>query len=357
MVFENTDYRFEILDLKNPYDVKKMKKILDPLGFDFLAEQVDYTFILTNLNDDFIGTGSLKDNVLKFVAVDPKFRETGAFATIVTHLTETSLKKNKTSFVFTKPENIIKFKSIGYQEIATAPPIYALLEFGYLTIEDYKKYLLSKKSPIISDKVAAIVVNCNPFTNGHKYLIEKASAENDVVYLFIVEEDKSVFPFEIRWKLIEEGISHLKNVIMLKGGRYIVSSATFPAYFLKKENIDIITQKQTELDVNVFATHIIPTLGITRRYVGEEVYCKTTAAYNIAMKEFLGKYNVKLIEFRRLAIGSDENFISASKVRAAIKHGKLDEILDFLPDSTRNFLLSDESLEIRNKIISSEGRH
>ena len=144
---------------------------------------------------------------------------------------------------------------------------------------------------------------------------------------------------------------------MLKGGRYIVSSATFPAYFLKKENIDIITQKQTELDVNVFATHIIPTLGITRRYVGEEVYCKTTAAYNIAMKEFLGKYNVKLIEFRRLAIGSDENFISASKVRAAIKHGKLDEILDFLPDSTRNFLLSDESLEIRNKIISSEGRH
>ncbi|MEI7594242.1 MAG: [citrate (pro-3S)-lyase] ligase [Bacteroidota bacterium] len=357
MVFENTDYRFEILDLKNRYDVKKMKGILDPLGFDFIAEQVDYTFILTNLNDDFIGTGSLKDNVLKFVAVDPKFRETSAFAIIVSHLTETSLKKNKTSFVFTKPENVIKFKSIGYNEIASAPPIYALLEFGYQTISDYKNYLISNKSSIVSDKIATIVVNCNPFTNGHKYLIEKAAAENDILYLFVVEEDQSVFSFDIRWKLIEEGINHLKNVIMLKGGRYIVSSATFPAYFLKKESIDIITQKQTELDVNVFIKHIIPTLDITRRYVGEEIYCKTTAAYNSAMKEFLGKNNVELIEIPRMSIGSDDNFISASKVRNAIKNGTLNDILDFLPDSTKSFLLSEDSQLIKDKIISSESRH
>ncbi len=357
MQFENTDYRFEILDLKNRFDVKKMKDILNPLGFDFMSEPVEYTMILTNLNDDFIGTGSLKDNVLKFVAVDPNFRETTAFGLIVTHLTELILKKYPTAFVYTKPENVIKFKSIGYQEIAQAPPIYALLEFGFKTIADYKTYLKSRQRNVTTDRVAAIVVNCNPFTNGHKYLIEKAASENDVLYLFVVEADKSVFSFDVRWRLIEKGIRHLDNVVMLKGGAYIVSSSTFPSYFLKKESIDIITKKQTELDVTVFAKHIVPELGITRRYVGEEVYCRTTAVYNTAMKEILLKHNLELIEIKRKTVGAEDNFISASKVRNALKNDTLYQIGDFLPDSTREFLLSDEAKPIIGKIKSGDSRH
>ncbi|MFA6924140.1 MAG: [citrate (pro-3S)-lyase] ligase [Bacteroidales bacterium] len=357
MNVENTDYRYEIMDMKNPYDVRKVKSFLKSLGFDFIPEQIDYTIILVNLNDDLIATGSLKNNILKFVAVAPQYRDTTAFSFVTKHLTERALLNNKTTFVFTKPENIEKFQGIGYTEIACAPPIYALLEFGYKTINDYKAYLKSKKVNKKNQSVASIVVNCNPFTNGHKYLIEKAASENDILYLFVVEEDKSVFGFDIRWKLIAEGISHLKNIIMLKGGNYIVSSATFPAYFLKNEKIDIITKKQTELDVNVFAKHIAPVLEIQKRYVGTEVYCKTTAEYNKAMKNILSKNNIELIEITRLAIGGEDNYVSASKVRKAIKDGNLNEVMDFLPDSTKNFLMSKDSEKIKNKIRFSASRH
>ena len=357
MLVENTDYRQEILDLENPFDRKLVKSFLEPLGFKFRACDLTYTMILYNLNDEMIGTGSLHDNVLKFVAVSPKFRSTTAFALIVTHLTETALKNNKTAFVFTRPKNIEKFMHLGYSEIASAPPIYSLLEFGYKTIKDYKKYLLAKKQNSHSTNVAAIVVNCNPFTNGHKYLIETAAKESDLVYLFVVEEDKSVFDFCTRWKLIKEGISHLDNVVMIKGGKYVVSSATFPIYFLKNEAVDEITEKQTELDLTVFAKHIVPLLHISKRYVGTENYCNTTANYNLAMKSILAKQGIEIIELERKTIGKPDNYISASKVRNAIKSGRLNDILNFLPDSTKEFLLSENSTEIRNKICSKNSRH
>ena len=39
-------------------------------------------------------------------------------------------------------------------------------------------------------------MNCNPFTLGHKYIVEKAARENDNVIIFVVEEDKSSFPIQ-----------------------------------------------------------------------------------------------------------------------------------------------------------------
>jgi len=206
-----------------------------------------------------------------------------------------------------------------------------------------------------------MVVNCNPFTNGHKYLIEKAASENEVVYLFVVEEDRSAFPFAVRWALIRKGIEHLKNVVMVKGGMYIVSGAIFPSYFLKNEAISDVMQKQAELDVKIFANYVVPILGIKKRYVGTENYCKVTGAYNQAMKAILPSFGVDVIEITRKAVGSgadnSPDYISASKVRKAIKHDQLDQIVDFLPDSTREFLFSDESLEIRQKIKTGTGRH
>ena len=102
--------------------------------------------------------------------------------------------------------------------------------------------------------------------------IEKAAAENELVYLFVVEEDLSAFPFLVRWDLIEKGISHLKNVRMVRGGMYIVSGSIFPAYFLKNETISDVMQKQAELDVRIFANYVVPVLGIKKRYVGTEKY-------------------------------------------------------------------------------------
>ena len=361
MTFEDTDFRQETLDLDNPFDVKLVKDFLSGLGFEFEPSEVECTMIVYNLKGELVGTGSHLGRILKYVAVSPKFRDTTAFALIVTYMTEKLLKIYKHTFVFTRPENSVRFCGLGYTEIASAPPLYTILEFGFESIFTYQNYLKTLIVPIKTSAVATLVVNCNPFTNGHKFLIEKAAAENELVYLFVVEEDLSAFPFAVRWDLIQEGISHLKNVVMVRGGMYIVSGAIFPSYFLKNESINDVMQRQAELDVKIFANYVVPVLGIKKRYVGTEKHCVTTAAYNTAMKTILPSYGVEVVEVTRKAIaeGLDNapNYISASKIRKAIKQDKLNEVLDFLPDSTRDFLYSDASLDIKLKIKSGEGRH
>ena len=359
MTFEDTDFRQELLDLENPLDIKLLNTFLTSLNFDYKKEEVDTTMIIYNLNDEIIGTGSLKGNTLKYVVVAPAFRETTAFPLIVTYLADKALEKHKQCFVYTKPETAKLFQALGYSLIATAEPLFAVLEFGYKTIKDYQQYLLKNKVETSTNNIAAVVVNCNPFTIGHRYLIEKASQENEVVYLFVVSENLSAFPFEIRWKLIEDGIAHLNNVKMLATGPYIVSGAIFPNYFLKNESWNLVSQKQAEIDVKIFANYIAPILSIKKRYIGTEKYCQTTAAYNTAMRNILPEHGVEVIEYERISadINNKNNYVSASKVREAIKHNKLQEVLTSLPKSTKEFLLSEQSEAIRLKIIEGTGRH
>ena len=357
MTFEDTDFRQELLDIENPFDVKLISNFLKEIGFNYKPNEIDFTMILYNLSGKIIGTGSLQRKTLKYVAVAPAFRESTAFATIVTYLSNKALENFKRCFVFTKPETAKLFQALGFSLIATAEPIFSVLEFGYKSIKTYQDYLLENKVNLKTDNIASIVLNCNPFTLGHKYLIEKAAAENDFVYLFIVLENLSIFPFSTRWELIEKGISHLKNVKMLSTGPYIVSGAIFPNYFLKNESWNLISQKQAEIDVKIFANYIVPILNIKHRYIGTENYCQTTAAYNLAMNEILPKKGVEVHEIQRIYKGEKDNFISASKVREAIKNDNLEQVLDFLPESTKEFLLSDESAEIRQKIKESNSRH
>ena len=361
MTFEDTDFRQETLDLDNPFDVRLVKGFLADLGFEFDPSEVECTMIVYNLKGELVGTGSHLGRILKYVAVSPKYRDTTAFALIVTYMTEKLLKIYKHTFVFTRPENSVRFRGLGFTEIASAPPLFTILEFGFESILTYQDYLKSIKRPAGKYGVAALVVNCNPFTNGHKYLIEKAAAENELVYLFVVEEDRSAFPFRIRWELIRKGIQQLSNVQMVRGGMYIVSGAIFPTYFLKNETISDVMEKQAELDVQIFANYVVPVLGISRRYVGTENYCATTAAYNLAMKKILPSAGVEVIEVTRktaITVGRETpNFISASKIRDAIRADKLDDLIEFLPDSTREFLYSEASKEIRLKIKADKGRH
>lgn len=357
MGVENTDYREEALDLSSPFDIKLVTEFLEPLGFSYDQKDVDYTMILYNLNGDVIGTGSYKGRVLKYIAVAPKFREGAAFPQIVTHLIELVILEHKHIFVYTKPRNLEVFKGLGFTEIATAEPLFSVLEFGYENIRTYQDYLRSIKRDISVGSIAAIVVNCNPFTKGHKYLIEKACNENRLVYLFVVEEDRSSFTFDIRWRLLTEELGHIENLVMVRGGNYVVSGTIFPCYFLKEEKPCDIADKQAELDVITFLNYIVPILNINRRYVGTEMYSPVTEAYNVAMKKHLPINGVELLEIPRITCGADDNYISASKVRLAIREDRLEEVLDFLPESTKRFLLSDESREIREKIKETVSRH
>jgi len=347
-------FQEKTLNLRNPYALRQLDAFLTPLGFSFDSRAVDYTMILCDAQGAIAGTGSYQGQVLKYVVVAPAHRATNAFSVIVTHLIRLLMKRHKQIFAFTRPGNTKSFERQGFKAVATAEPLYTLMEFGYRSIQDYRAYLQSRKAIQVTPPVSAIVVNCNPFTNGHKYLIETAAAQSTIVYLFVVEEDRSVFPFKDRWKLVEEGTRHLANVVMLKGGPYVVSGAIFPGYFLQNEEPDLVTRNQAELDVTIFAQHIVPVLDITRRYVGTEPYSPTTQVYNTAMKKILTPCAVEVVEIERRSQGLDAegkpNYISATKIRKAIRENNLTSVLDFLPPCTLAYLQSASSKAVRAKL-------
>jgi len=355
---EFSNFSIEIMDLDLSLDIKLINALTEKYNISFDKKSVDYTIGLFNEEGKLIGTGSYSRNILKYIVVEEKYRISNAFADITTHLIDCVLEKHSDISVYTHPKNIALFEGLGFKLVEKALPLFCMLEFGVSSINNYLDYLKSIKSDKQHQNIASIVVNCNPFTKGHLYLIEKAAEENDLLYLFVVQENLSVFPFEIRWELIKKGISHLNNVIMVKGGNYIVSGATFPSYFLKSSNSSAIIENQAELDIKIFRKYIVPTLEINKRYVGTENYCKTTNAYNKAMHKLLPEYNVSVKEIERKCTEKEShNYISASKIRESIKNNSLEDMLEDLPICTKEFLLSDKANEIINKIKSSNERH
>jgi len=182
----------------------------------------------------------------------------------------------------------------------------------------------------------AIVMNCNPFTWGHKYLIEVASKEVDYLYIFVVQEDKSFFSFEDRLKMVREGTREVHNAIVVPSGKYIISAFTFPEYFMKeyvnKKDIDI------SVDVNIFGKYIAPALSIKRRYVGEEKKDLITQKYNLTMKSILPKYGVAVLEIPRKTLENGD-VISATEVRLLIKKKEIKSLQKYIPKSTYDIVI------------------
>ena len=177
-------------------------------------------------------------------------------------------------------------------------------------------------------------MNCNPFTLGHRYLIEQALEQCDYLVVFVVQEDKSVFPFDDRLRLIDEGTADLNNVIVVPSGRFVLSSLTFSEYFNKSELQDRIID--TSLDVTVFAREIAPCLHITKRFAGEEPYDQVTRQYNEAMYRILPEYGIEFIEIPRKE--RDGEAISASRVRALLEKKDFNEIKSLVPECTFRYL-------------------
>lgn len=183
--------------------------------------------------------------------------------------------------------------------------------------------------------IGSIVMNCNPFTLGHRYLIEQSLKNVDWLYIFVVEEDKSMFSFEDRFRLIQENTKDLNNITIVPSGNFIISSKTFSAYFSKDTPTE--TKIDTSTDIEVFAQHIVPALNINTRFVGEEPFDIVTNQYNRSMKDILPKYGVEVRVIPRKKFG--EEVISASTVRKLLKQKDFNKIKNFVPSATYNFLL------------------
>lgn len=200
-------------------------------------------------------------------------------------------------------------------------------------LNNYVDYLKKEKVEI-DGIIGCIVMNCNPFTLGHLYLIEKTCTYVDILYIFCIEEDTSIFKFKERFQLLVENTKHLKNVKILKSGKYILSSLTFNNYFTK-ESIQNITIDAT-YDLEIFCQYIAPTLNISIRFAGTEPICKITSQYNRDMKHILPQYNIQFKEIERKKL--EENVISATKVRDLIWKKDLEGISKLVPEKTLHFI-------------------
>lgn len=210
----------------------------------------------------------------------------------------------------------------------------------YVTYEgkaEIEKYVdnIRKMRYIPRDSIiGAVVMNCNPFTYGHRYLIEYAATQVDFLYLFVVEEDLSAVPFSDRLFMVYEGVKDIKNVIIAPSGSFIISKDTFVNYFEKETDIH---EADAEEDVYIFARYIAKGLNIAKRFVGQEPIDEVTNAYNLTMKEVLPKYGIELVEIPRKEL-SDGAVISASLVRKMLMNNQWDEMRRFVPKTTLNYL-------------------
>ncbi len=179
-------------------------------------------------------------------------------------------------------------------------------------------------------KTGAIVMNCNPFTNGHLCLIQNAAKKVEDLYIFVVEENRSYFRFEDRFLMVQEGTWALDNVYVVPSGNWVLSYKTFPAYF-EKEDIQEV-KIDAKFDLEIFARYIAPKLGITKRFAGEEPIDKITRQYNEQMREVLTLFDIEFEEVPRMRIHNE--VVSASRARQCILEEKWEELRYLIPESS-----------------------
>lgn len=294
--------------------------------------------------DEILAGGGLDGNVIKCVAVSESARSEGLMNILVSRLIVIAREEGRESVkAFTKPENEGIFKSLGFGLLASAPKA-ILMENGRGGLPEYRKYLESLARP---GRNGAIVMNANPFTKGHRYLVEQAASQVDNLYVIVVKEDRSRFPYVERKAMIEAGCAGLDNVVVCEGSDYAISAATFPTYFLKK--LDDATDTQIALDLDLFVNHIAKPLGVTVRFAGSEPEDALTRRYNELMAEILPGTSVAVVRQARRPIDFVEiprleqngNPISATSLRRALDKGNLKEAMEYIPKSTVPYLVAD----------------
>lgn len=293
-------------------------------------EQIEATVNLMDSNGNIAATCSLHDNVLKCIAVSKDYQGYGLSTRVVTQVCNLAVERGKTHlFLFTKPENKQMFLDMGFYPILQTKDV-LLTENRKNGIKKYVAQLEHREGSAIG----AIVVNCNPFTKGHRYLIETASQQCDVLHLFVLSEDKSEFSADVRYELVRLGVADMPNVLLHKTSDYLISSAVFPTYFIKEKSK--ADDANCELDIRIFCEYFAKGLGITKRFVGTEPNCGVTNAYNAKMSELLPQYGIEFIEIERKQL--DGMPISASAVRRLLHEGKMVEVQKLVPPTTFAYL-------------------
>jgi [citrate (pro-3S)-lyase] ligase len=321
------------IEYGRPFSKGKLSALQDFLRKAGLDYEPAIEFTVNILQDgEIIATGSLDSNILKCIAVSEAHQGEGLTATVVTELQKEAFFRDlRHLFLYTKPGNLAMFESLFYYPVAQTAD--ALLMENQR--DGIRNFVASLDCPVKEGVIGAIVANCNPFTLGHRYLIETAASQCDWLHVFILSEDRSAFSAETRLELARRSTADLPNVTLHATGDYLISYATFPRYFIKDNSRagDI----QCQLDIEIFRRYFAPALNITRRYIGTEPLSPVTNAYNQQLKQELPKNGIQVLEIPRLEISGIP--VSASAVRAALEKGDLEGLKKLVPPATYEYLL------------------
>ena len=319
----------------------------------FLAENelrlddVDYYAVVTRLGDDTIlAGGGLSKDIIKCIAVDDSLRGTGMSQRLVSHLLSMAGENGYRNVkVYTKPTNVEIFTSMAFRQLA-ASPLAVLMENGLGGLSTYCNYLNRLKR---DGHNGVIVMNCNPLTLGHRYLVEQAAQRVDNLYVIIVNEDLSLFGTRQRTEMARKACEDLPNVTVCNGSDYTISALTFPTYFLKQ--LSDASDTHMTLDIDLFARHIAPALGATVRFAGTEPHDALTCHYNELMKELLPCRGIEVVEIERKT--QDGAAISASKVRQLLEQEELREAVALVPATTIPYVVSKQAVMSLKKELAT----
>lgn len=348
----------QTLNPTTPRQRQRIEAFLKRNGLRF--DDMHYYAAITDDDGEMIAGGGLKGNVIKCVAVDDAHKGEAIANTLISHLIAHANEEGHSNVkLFTKPKNRQLFESLSFRLLAEAPEA-VLMETGIGGInntvealkkireesEKYKEYNkeckeeektnLTTSTPqhhnTTTPRRGVVVMNCNPFTLGHRYLIEQAAKQVERLFVMVVREDCSLFAYTERKAMVEQGVADIENVNVIDGSDYAISRATFPTYFLKR--LDDAADTQMLLDLDLFRRHIAPALGATVRFVGTEPTDQLTRRYNQLMHETLKDVR----EINRLE--KDGNAVSASRVRKAMEQGDMSTIRQLVPPTTLPYIIA-----------------
>ncbi len=293
-------------------------------------EEVKETVLLWE-DDCLIGAGSRDGSLLKLIAISPEYQGEDLTAKLLSELKKGAFSEGYNHlFLYTKPENEKVFHSLFFYTVAKTENV-LLMENRKNGINDFLTEICAKN---LEGTVGAIVMNANPFTLGHRYLIETSSKKCDNLCVFVVSEEKSRFSAKDRIEMVKLGTEDIENVTVLPTGPYLVSSATFPTYFLKER--EKASKVQCFLDVEIFLKYFVPKFSIDCRFVGTEPLSPMTNEYNKALKLGLEKEGIKIFEIPR--IQSNDSVISASKIRELLDKHDIQAVKSLVPSTTFEYL-------------------
>lgn len=329
------DEELDIETLDPRKDVRGAAEVKELLRASGLDAEVDIqVFVVAQNRSRIVACAGLAEDVVKCVTIAAEYRGSSLALRLMNEIHYLAMKRGQSHlFLYTKPGNVTLFEGCGFHKIVEVLGYACLMENTPVGIKDYCDSLNAFRQP--GQRIGCVVLNANPFTLGHLYLVRQALRQCDWLHVFVVSEDASAIRYADRLDMVRAGLAGMERVTVHGGSRYLISKATFPSYFIK--DACVVEACGTAIDLLIFRRYIAPALGITHRFIGSEPFCRLTRKYNEDMFEWLGNVSeegqpVHVVEIPRFEVAGHP--VSASDVRRLLAKGDFVTMASLVPPTT-----------------------